>query len=829
MPAPKRREVDSRLDELFENTSDLVFTCDRAGRFTSVNPSMLRLLGYGREELLKLELAQVIAPEHLAEARGDLTQPPPEGLREGSVVALARDGRRVVLQLLTRPLLAAGKPAGLFGIAREASSSAPARLQESEDRFRRLVEQSIAGIYILQGKQFAYVNPRFADIFGYRPDEIIDRLRIEELVAEPDRDLVLANVQRRLGGADQQVRYGFRGLRKDGTTVEVEVHGSRTEWAQGPAIIGTLLDVTVRKRAEASLRESEERYALAAQGANDGLWDWDLRTGAVYYSPRWKSMLGIPPDTACSDAADWIGRVHIDDRERVQADIALHLEGRTPHLEIEHRIRHDDGSFRWVLVRGLAVRDPKARATRIAGSFTDITERKLAEEKLLHDALHDALTGLPNRSLFMDRLSQAMAFARRRDGYRYAVLFLDIDRFKTVNESLGHFQGDRLLVAVARRLKRCLRDGDTVARLGGDEFVVLLEDFPDAQEPIRMAERIHDELAPAHDLDGTEVFATASIGVANGSPEYNRPVEILRDADTAMYRAKDLGRAHHVVFQTSMHVRARNLLQLEADLRRAIDRGELLLSYQPVVSLRTGGIAGCEALCQWQHPLRGRISPNEFIPVAEETGLIVPLGSWVMTEACRAAKSWTSRMPPGTPFSMAVNISARQLLQPELLDTVRSALEVSGLDGNYLRLEVTESVIMENAGPATLLLSQLRNLHVHLLLDDFGTGYSSLGYLHNFRFDTLKIDRSFVARADQGGRQTEIVRTIVGLARTLGMEVVAEGVETAPQASLLQQLYCDFAQGFFFSRPLDADAFGAILLDRRRWPLPTPPPFVAAR
>ncbi|HXN80836.1 MAG TPA: PAS domain S-box protein, partial [Myxococcales bacterium] len=312
--------MDSRLDELFENTSDLVFTCDLAGRFTSVNPSVPRLLGYSREEFLELELARVIAPEHLAEARGALKRPPREGLREGTVVALARDGRRVALELLTRPLLQGGKPAGLFCIAREASTSAPARLQESEERFRRLVEQSIAGIYILQGEQFAYVNPRFADIFGYRPDEIVDRLRIDELVAEPDRKLVLANVQRRMGGADQQLRYAFRGLRKDGTTVEVEVQGSRTEWTQGPAILGTLFDITARKRAEASLRESEERYALAAQGANDGLWDWDLRTGAVYYSPRWKSMLGIPPDTACSDAADWIGRVHIDDRDRVQAD-----------------------------------------------------------------------------------------------------------------------------------------------------------------------------------------------------------------------------------------------------------------------------------------------------------------------------------------------------------------------------------------------------------------------------------------------------------------------------------------------------------------------------
>jgi diguanylate cyclase (GGDEF)-like protein/PAS domain S-box-containing protein len=578
--------------------------------------------------------------------------------------------------------------------------------------------------------------------------------------------------------------------------------------------------------AAARLQESEERYALAARGANDGLWDWDLVRGVVYFSPRWKAMLGIPEERAFSDAAEWLGRVHPDDRARLEAALAQHLEGRTPHLEVEHRLRHDDGGFRWMLVRGLAVRQDGSRPTRIAGSLTDITDRKVAEEKLLHDALHDGLTGLPNRSLFMDRLSQAMAFSRRSDGdgYRYAVLFLDIDRFKTVNESLGHFQGDRLLVAVARRLLACVRDGDTVARLGGDEFVILLEDFLDPQEPLRVATRIHDELAPAHDLDGNVVFATASIGVAMGDREYQKPLEILRDADTAMYRAKDLGRAHHVVFQPSMHARARQLLQVEADLRRAIDRGGLHLTYQPVVSLASGAVAGCEALCAWDHPTRGPIPASEFIPIAEETGLIVPLGEWVLREACRAAKGWTARLAANETFSIAVNISARQLLDAPLLDHVRAALAESGLDGPRLRLEVTESVIMEHVGPATLLLNQLRNLHVHLLLDDFGTGYSSLGYLHNFRFDTLKIDRSFVSRSDQGGRQAEIVRTIVGLARALSMEVVAEGVETGQQVAQLQQLGCDFAQGFFFSRPVAADVFGQLLAERRLLPLVSMPP-----
>ncbi|GAC1537805.1 MAG: EAL domain-containing protein [Myxococcales bacterium] len=707
MDAAAPTDTELKLRELLENTSDLVFTYDLAGRIVSANPATARVLGYRREELATLEVARLIAPEHLAAVREAIATQIGSPFATAIVKASARDGRQIALELRARLVHERGRPVAIACIGRDVASPAAAATR---------------------------------------------------------------------------------------------------------------------------LQESEERYALAARGANDGLWDWDLRSGAVYFSPRWKAMLGIPEERGFSDAAEWLGRVHTDDRARVEAALAQHLEARTPHLEVEHRMRHDDGGFRWMLVRGLAVREEGGRPTRIAGSLTDITDRKVAEEKLLHDALHDGLTGLPNRSLFMDRLSQAMAFERRRDGYRYAVLFLDIDRFKTVNESLGHFQGDRLLVAVARRLTACVRDGDTVARLGGDEFVILLADFPDPQEPLRVAKRIHDELAPPHDLDGNVVFATASIGVAMGDRLYQKPVEILRDADTAMYRAKDLGRAHHVVFQPSMHARARQVLQLEADLRRAIDQGELHLTYQPVISLSDGAVAGCEALCAWEHPSRGAIQASEFIPVAEETGLIVPLGEWVLREACRAAKAWTARLPGDASFSMAVNISARQLLDAPLIDHVRAALEESGLRGPTLRLEVTESMIMEHAGPATLVLNQLRSLDVHLLLDDFGTGYSSLGYLHNFRFDTLKIDRSFVSRSDQGGRQAAIVRTIVGLARALGMEVVAEGVETSQQVAQLQALGCDFGQGFYFSRPIPADAFGQLLSERRRLPLATmPPPIVAKR
>ncbi len=702
------------------------------------------------------------------------------------------------------------------GSAREGVPREPGgRRLPSDERFRHLVEQSLAGIYVLRNETFVYVNPRLCEIFGYSREELL-RLGVDDLVGEPDRPLVREKLRQRLAGEVATVHYQFLGRRKDGTLIELETLGSGTLVDGEPGVMGTLVDVSQSRRALEAVRESEERYALAAQGASDGLWDWDLRIGAIYFSPRWAAQVGAEVADLGDDPNAWIGRIHADDRKRALADISLHLEGQTPHLECEYRLRHDDGTFRWMLGRGLAVRDEKGRAYRMAGSQTDITERRRAEEKLAHDALHDGLTGLPNRALFMDRVGQAMAFQRRRADYRYACLLFDVDRFKTVNDSLGHFEGDRLLVEVARRLLACVRPGDTVARLGGDEFSVLLEDFTTDDEPGNVAARIHQQLEGSHDLGGTEVFASASAGIAAGNPSYSRPEEILRDAEIAMYRAKAKGRGRTETFQQSMHLKARALLQIETDLRRALERGELRLAYQPIVNLLTGEIAGCEALCTWTHPTRGKVPPSEFIPVAEETGLIVPLGAWVLREACLAARALGA--PGRAPLGMAVNLSARQLV-PELLAQVRAALTESGLPPQQLRLEVTESVLMEHAGPATPLLSQLKALHVKLLLDDFGTGYSSLGYLHDFRFDTLKIDRSFVARLGVG-KQTEIIHTIVSLARTLGMEVVAEGVETQAQALQLRALGVEFAQGFFFSRPVDVEAFERLLETKRPWVLP---------
>jgi diguanylate cyclase (GGDEF)-like protein/PAS domain S-box-containing protein len=585
------------------------------------------------------------------------------------------------------------------------------------------------------------------------------------------------------------------------------------------ALLGRSIRYAIeRKQAEVALRESEERYALAVQGAHDGLWDWNLKTGRIYFSPRWKSMLGYREAEIGDNPQDWFDRVHPDDLMMLKAEISAHRAGGTPHFKSEHRMLHQDGSYRWVLSRGIAVRRDGGEAYRMAGSQSDITARKQAEKRLLHDAFHDALTGLPNRALFLDRLGLVIAHARRRGGHPYAVLFLDLDRFKNVNDSLGHNVGDELLVAVARRLESLLRPGDTVARLGGDEFAILLDDVTDGTQATRVAQRINRELAKPFSLRGHEAFVTTSLGIALGAKaDYERPEDVLRDADTAMYRAKAAGKDRHALFDRNMHDRAVALLQLENDLRRAIEREEFEVRYQPIVSLASGEIDAFEALLRWHHPTRGLLKPEAFISLAEDTGLIVPIGWWVLREACRQLAAWQSLHPDGRTVAVSVNLSGKQFMQADLVKRVRRLLRESQVPPGSLHLEMTESTVMDQGDAALAKLSQLRALGIKLYIDDFGTGYSSLSYLHRLPVDALKIDRSFISYAGDGNGRSEIVHTIVTLARTLGMGVAAEGLETAEQVSLLRELACEHGQGYFFSRPVDRAEAGGLIADNVRW------------
>jgi diguanylate cyclase (GGDEF)-like protein/PAS domain S-box-containing protein len=566
------------------------------------------------------------------------------------------------------------------------------------------------------------------------------------------------------------------------------------------------------QHALARLAESEQRYALAMQGANDGLWDWDVRENRLFFSPRWKQMLGYAEPELGDAPGEWLGRVHQDDRAALTQALDAHLTGASHHFEHEHRIQHRDGSYRWMLARGMAVRDPYGRALRVVGSQTDVTDRKQAEQRLQHDAMHDALTGLPNRVLFLDRLDQAIRRAQRAEpAAAAAVLFLDLDRFKLVNDSLGHQVGDRLLIAVARRLESAVRPPDTVARLGGDEFTVLLDGVSDVHEAASVAERVHATLKTPFEIDERELHVDASIGIALAGADAS-PDTVLRDADVAMYRAKADGKGRHAVFDGRMHEQVMRRLDMEAELRKAIEERRLEIAYQPIVQAATGRIVGFEALCRWPDH-QGLVEPSEFVPIAEETGLIVPLGRWVLQTACAQLAQWRA-VPAGAGLFMSVNVSHRQLADTEFGPALAAALEETGLDPRALRLEIKENALSrEPEGVQRALQNALDKYGVRSHIDDFGTGASSLRLLHGFPGDAVKIHRALVIGMGREAGAFEIVKALVGLAHNLGLEVIAEGVETAAQLDHLKLLGCEFAQGFHVSAPLRPEDATALLRD----------------
>ncbi|HYF00655.1 MAG TPA: EAL domain-containing protein, partial [Planctomycetota bacterium] len=664
--------------------------------------------------------------------------------------------------------------------------------------------------------RLTFVNRKFCETLG-KP--------AEELLGKGDFDLFPVELARKYRDDDRRVI-------KTGQMIEtVEEHAppgkerlvvrvikAPLRDARGyiVGVQGLFWDVTDLVRTQENLRKSEERFALAVEGAHDGLWDWDLLRNTVYFAPRWKSMLGFEDGEIGTNPEEWLGRIHPDDAARVREELDAHTAGRTFHFECEYRIRHKEGFWCWMLARGIAVRE-RGKAARMAGSQTDITERKRAEEQLVRQAFTDSLTGLPNRALFTDRLVQAHRRAKRRPEAPYCVLFLDVDRFKDVNDSLGHLNGDQLLTAIARRLENCVRPGDTVARLGGDEFAILLEDMQEAGDAVAVARRIQGQLTLPFMLDGQEIFASVSIGICDGRG-YERPEDLLRDADTAMYRAKERGRNCYEVFDQAMHQRAVQRLQLETDLRRAIEREEFRVFYQPIISLRTNNLVGFEALVRWQHPSRGLMSPGEFLPLAEETGLILPIDLLVLREACKQTRIWQEKYPQATPLRINVNLSTKQFGRPNLLDEIQGALRDSGLDGRSLTLEITESLLMDDSAAIRALLERIRALDIKLYLDDFGTGYSSLGYLQRFPIDSLKIHHSFVGNlGGEGENDGQLVRTITTLAENLQLGVVAEGVETPEQLRHLRAMNCDRVQGYYFSKPVAGPAAELMVAKGAAW------------
>jgi diguanylate cyclase (GGDEF)-like protein/PAS domain S-box-containing protein len=551
-----------------------------------------------------------------------------------------------------------------------------------------------------------------------------------------------------------------------------------------------------------SLKESEERYALAARGANDGLWDWNLVSNKIYFSPRWNLMLGCSPDEDWSDPDEWFSRIHPSDRDRVRAELEDHCNGNSAEFVSEYRMRHKSEGYIWALSRGIAVRDGSGKAIRIAGSQTDITEGKIA----------DPLTQIPNRLYLLDRLESSIETANQQKS-RFAVLFIDLDQFKIVNDSLGHAAGDELLIDFAGRLRGCLRtshgaDGvapSVAARIGGDEFAVLLTHIDRDTDAAAVANRILKRVSEPFHFEGRRIFVAASIGIAFNDSGVT-PEDLLRNADTAMYAAKTRGKARYEFFDKEMRERAISRFEIETGLRKALDVGQLILHYQPVVRLSDGQIRGFEALVRWNHPERGMIPPGQFIPIAEESDLIVQIGRWVLRESCQQMAEWQRVLAPPAPLTMHVNVSSRQLSDPRLIEDVSGALAESGLNPNCLALEMTESSIMGNTTQTLNIFNQLRAMNVRLEIDDFGTGYSSLSYLQRLPFRALKIDRSFIRDLSTDGGSVDIIRAVLELARSLKMEVIVEGVETEDQLCKLHELGPDYLQGFLISKPVEASA-----------------------
>lgn len=656
-------------------------------------------------------------------------------------------------------------------------------------------------------------NPSAAIIFGYQPSEVIGKT-MTMLMPEPYRTEHHGYIERYLATGIQSVigrRRELVGLRKDGTIFPIEIAISELKVGDQRHFTGVVRDITDRKEAERALRASEERYALAARGANDGLWDWNLEDNTIYFSPRFKAMLGYRDDEIGDSPEEWMNRIHRDDVDQFCDDVDAHLSGRTVTFQSEYRIRRKSGEILRMLARGVAVRHEDGTSYRMAGSQSDITDRKQAEERLIHDALHDAMTGLPNRILLLDRLGQALARIKRNPESRFAMAVLNLDRFRTVNESLGHGAGDDLLIAVSRRLENQIDIGDTLARLGADDFAILMEDTPNEKTARANVARIKKTIAQPFRLSGREVFTSASVGIVMGEPEYLTPADLLRDAELAMARAKRDGKGKTETFYSTLRHEAVGLMEAETDLRKAIEQERVIPYYQPIIALNTGRVVGFEALARIEHPQRGIIPPAEFIPIAEETGLIVPMCEQMMSLACAQTAAWQEVFDLEGKLNVSVNLSARNLSDENLFGMLEQVLADSRLSPGSLHVEITESLIMSNPELMEQTLERLKTLDLCLALDDFGTGYSSLSYLQRFPLDMLKIDRSFVARMVSEARDQELVRIIVMLAHTLGLDVVAEGVETAGHADALRALNCEYAQGFHYAAPVPAEEAGDLL------------------
>ena len=807
---------EERFRTLVQHASDVVQIMDAQGRITWVSPAVKQMLGYDPEELVGLLGSDLCHPDDYDAVYREFVQLLRGGRNESMRTESRtrhKDGTYIWVDSIVTNHLADPGLQGIVANIRDISSRKEAEhaLRVSEARWRSVADASPIGIYELDPTPvITFVNERWQEITGMADAAAIGGTW--QSFIHPDDRQTMADQWAATGAQGMPFRGMLRVVRPDG---QVRWLMSATEplFDETGVLtghVGTIDDITERLVAQ----RDTERLSDIVEATSDLVVISGRESRILYMNAAARRFFDLGPSVPVDDfdftpyTPPWVQDVYVNDTR--------------PHLREEgiwggEFAYYRDGVEVSVSALFLAHKDAEGRIEFVSSVTRDISERKAFEERLEYQATHDPLTGLPNRTLFLDRLELALARSRR-SSRTVAVLFCDLDHFKVVNDSLGHSAGDRLLVALAQRLREALRPGDTVARFGGDEFVILCDELDTQQDAVDIAERIHRAVHEPLTIGSTEVFAAISIGIAFATAETG-PETMIRDADAAMYLAKERGRARYEVYDETMRATLVERLDIESALRRAITRHELRVVYQPTIDLISGSVVGVEALLRWDHPERGLLVPGEFIDVAEETGLIVPIGSWVIEQACRQAQRWQSARP-NEHLLVSVNLSGRQLDNPALIDTVREVIETTGVDANLLGLEITESVVMRDPIASTVALQALKDLGVRLAVDDFGTGYSSLAYLRRFPVDLLKVDRAFVDGLDPEAGDAEdraIVAAVVSLAHTLGMQAIAEGVETAAQLAELRALGCDMAQGYFIAKPLTAPDLDDLLSRHPQW------------